>query len=116
MDLITIGGVIVPPPSTYNVTLSNIDKTERNAAGTTIIERIAIKRKISLGWDNLSGTEYSQVLNAVDPVFFSVTYFDPKDNILKTGTFYSSDRQAPMMFFVNGMPTWSNIQFDLIER
>jgi hypothetical protein len=116
MDLISIGGIVLPPPATYNVTISNIDKTERNAAGTTIIERIATKRKISLGWDTLTGAEYSQILNAVDPVFCSVSYFDPKDNATKSGTFYTSDRQAPMMFFINGEPTWNNIQFDLIER
>lgn len=116
MDLITIGGVALPAPESYDVKLVDIAKSDRNAAGNLIIERIATKRQIELGWGRLSGTEYSAILNAVDPVFFSVTYFDPKANALKTGTFCCGDRQAPMMFFVNGAPEWKDIKLSLTER
>lgn len=116
MALITVGGVVLPTPSEYIVGLMSLSKAERNAVGTMIIERIATKRKIELGWSYLTGPQYSQILNAVDPVFFTVNYFDPKDNANKTGTFYCGDRQAPMMKFTNGVPSWKDIKFNLIER
>ncbi|WP_066316979.1 DUF6711 family protein [Bacillus sp. FJAT-29814] len=116
MALITVGGVALPTPSEYQVDIMDISKAERNAAGTMIIERIATKRKIELGWALLTGAQYSQILNAVDPVFFTVVYFDPKDNSNKTGTFYCGDRPAPMMRFDNGVPSWKDVKFNLIER
>lgn len=116
MDLLNIGGTVIPAPTTYNVTIQDILKSDRNAAGTMISERIATKRQISAGWQYLSGTDYSTILNAVDPVFLSVTYFDPKANTTQTGTFQVSDRQAGMILFVNGVPSWSNVQFTLTEK
>lgn len=116
MALITVGGVTLPTPSEYNVGLMDLSKAERNAVGTMIIERIATKRKIELGWAYLTGAQYSQILNAVDPVFFTVTYWDPKQNGNLTGTFYVGDRQAPMMKFNNGVPSWKDVKFSLIER
>jgi hypothetical protein len=116
MALVNIGGVDLPAPASYNVTITDITKNDRNAAGTMIIERIATKRAIQLGWNYLSGDDYSNVLNAVTNVFFTVTYFDPQNNTNQTGTFYCSDRQAGMIQFTNGVPSWSNVQFTLTER
>lgn len=116
MDLINIGGATLPTPSSYNVTITDIIKNDRNAAGNMIIERIATKRVIQLGWNYLSNNDYSTILNAVSSVFFDVTYFDPQDNTTRTGTFSTSDRPAGMILFNNGMPSWSNVQFTLTER
>jgi hypothetical protein len=60
MALINIGGTDLPAPSSYNVTITDITKNDRNAAGMMIIERIATKRQIALGWNYLTGDEYSQ--------------------------------------------------------
>ena len=46
--MIKINGVAMPAPSEYSVSIMDISKAERNAAGTMIIERIATKRKIEL--------------------------------------------------------------------
>jgi hypothetical protein len=116
MALLRINGVDLPTPSEYNVGIMDLSQAERNVRGDMIIERIATKRKIELEWAFLTGAQYSQILNLVDPVFFSVTYFDPKDNANKTGTFYVGDRQAPMMRFQNGVASWKDIKFSLIER
>jgi hypothetical protein len=116
MALITIGGVNLPTPTEYQVGIMDLSKAERNVRGEMIIERIATKRKIELGWSYLTGAQYSQILNAVDPVFFSVTYFDPKSNGTKTGTFYCGDRQAPMMWFKNNVASWKDVKFSLIEK
>lgn len=113
--LISIGGNVLPPPGSYQVTLQDIVKTDRNAAGNTIIERIATKRVIDLGYEGISAADYSTVLNAVSGVTFSVTYYDPETNGNNTGTFYVSDRQSPMLNFYGGVPTWTGVRFQLIE-
>ena len=46
MALITISGVALPTPSEFQVGYQDISKAERNANGTMIIERVAVKRKL----------------------------------------------------------------------
>jgi hypothetical protein len=116
MTLISINGVDLPTPAEYDVGIMDLSQAERNVRGDMIIERIATKRKLEMGWSYLTGAQYSQILNAVDPVFFSVTYFDPKDNAMKTGTFYCGDRQAPMLRFNNGIASWKDVKFSLVEK
>lgn len=115
MALIKINGVEIPTPSEYNVGIQDISNAERNANGTMIIERIATKRKIELGWSYLTKDEISRILNAVSPVFFTVQYLDPQQGV-KTGTFYCGDRGIPMLIFNNGIPRYKDIKFNLIER
>jgi predicted molibdopterin-dependent oxidoreductase YjgC len=116
MSLVTIGSVVLPTPSELNVGIQNISKAERNARGTMIIERIATKRKLELQWKYLTPSQLSTVLNAVDPVFFSVTYQDPQTNASRTATFYSGDRTLGMFDFQNGVPRYKDVKFSLIER
>jgi hypothetical protein len=114
--LISINGVDLPAPSVYDPGIQDLSKGERNARGTMIIERIATKRKIELGWPLLSGTEYSQILKLVSSTFFSVRYFDAQENGFKNGTFYVGDRPAPMFRFNNGVASYKDIKFNIIER
>jgi hypothetical protein len=116
MALIEINGVDLPTPSDFQVGIMDLSKAERNARGTMIIERIATKRKLDISYAFLSRTELSQVLNAVSPVFFSVTYLDPQTDQYRTGSFYCGDRNAGMLDFQNGVPRYKDIKFDLIER
>lgn len=115
MSLITIGGQSVPTPSSYQVTLNDISKADRNAQGTMVLERIATKRTIVLTWGFLSQTDASTVLNAVSSVSFSVTYQDPQTGGSRTSNFYSGDRSLGMVDFINGVPRYQDVTFTLIE-
>lgn len=114
--MIKINGVALPTPSDYIVSIMDISKASRNAAGTMVIERIATKRKIELSWKYLSKTEISNVLKMVSPVFFNVEYIDPEDSAWKTGTFYCGDRSVGALDYRNGNIRWKDIKFNLIER
>lgn len=116
MALIKIGGVELPAPSTYDVGIMDINKVERNARGDMIGERIATKRKIELSWKSLTQSELSSILNVVSPLFFSVEYIDPKDKAVRVGTFYAGDRNCPMLSFINGVPKYKDVKFNVIER
>lgn len=116
MALIKINGVELKTPSSFSVGIQDISHAERNANGTMIIERIATKRKIELGWEVLTAEEMALLLNKVSAIFFTVQYEDPQDNALKTGTFYCGDRKAPMLSFLNGVPRYKSLSFNLVER
>lgn len=116
MSLVTINGVDLPTPSDFNVGIQDLSKAERNANGTMIIERIATKRKLDISYSFLTSSELSQVLNSISPIFFTVTYMDPQDNAMRTGTFYAGDRNSPMIDFKNGVPRYKDIKFSLVER
>lgn len=114
--MIKIDGRVIPAPTDFSVGIQDISKAERNARGDMIIERIATKRKLELAWQFLSKSEMQLVLSAVSPVLFQVEYPDPETGALKTGTFYSGDRTAPALDFLNGEIRWKNCGFNVVER
>lgn len=114
--MIKIDGRDIPTPSDYSVGIQDISKAERNARGDMIIERIATKRKLELGWKYLSQSSLQIVLNAVSPVFFSVSYIDPLTGSQKTGTFYAGDRNVGALDYTNGKIRWKDIKFSVIEK
>lgn len=117
MAMITIGGTAVASPKSMEVGIQDIDgKSERNAAGTLIRDRIAVKRKLSLEWPALTTTQISTILQAVSPVFFSVTYLDPQSGNNDTRTFYVGDRSAPVAIVKGSTYWWEGLKFDLIEQ
>lgn len=114
--MININGVEIPTPSSYNVGIMDLSKAERNVNGDMVIERIATKRKLELGWSYLSKEDLARVLHLVSPVFFTATYIDPQDDGVKIGTFYAGDRNAGAMDYINGKIRWKDVKFNLIER
>lgn len=116
MSLIKINGVDIPTPTSYSVSIQDLSNAERNATGTMIIERIATKRKIELGWSYLTKEKTSILLNAINPVFFNVQYIDPQTGGIKSGTFYCGDRSIGLIDFKNGKPRYKDIKFNLVER
>lgn len=116
--LISISGASIPAPDKYEVTISDLDASaNRSGNGTLFRDRIAVKRTINLAWAYLTSAELSQILQAVSPVFFAVTYLDPEMNTLKSGTFYVSDRPAAVAVKQSdGTYKWGNVSFSLVER
>jgi hypothetical protein len=116
--LISIGGSEIPAPDTYEVTINDLDASaNRSGNGTLFRDRIAVKHTINLGWASLTSTELSQILQAVSPVFFEVSYLDPQVNGLNAGTFYVSDRPNSLaMKQSDGTYTWKNVSFSIVER
>ena len=114
--MIKINGVGIPTPSDFQTGIMDISKAERNADGTMIIERVATKRKLEISYKKLSKEDLSNLFNLVSPVFFSVEYIDPQDGGFKTGVFYSGDRAAGALSYINSVIKWKDIKFNLIER
>lgn len=113
--MITVGGVAIPTPSDFQVTIADISKAQRNAQGTMIIERIATKRTLALTYPYLSQSDCASLLQAVSVTTFTVTYPDPQTGQMYTSNFYCGDRQLGMIDYVNGVPRYNNVKFTLIE-
>jgi hypothetical protein len=113
--MIEINNIKIPTPSSFKVGIEDISNAERNAKGDLLIDRIATKRKIELGWKTLKPDELSKVLQLVDKTTFFVRYPDPMTGGLVTKVFYCGPKSVPIYSYVNGIAEWTNISFNLIE-
>lgn len=113
--MIKINGATIVDPSEFLVTVSDINKTERNANGGMIIERITTKRNIELVYYYLSQADLSTLMTALSNVSFTVEYPDPVTGALKSGTFYVSDRSAGGIDYISNVMRWKDVKFSLME-
>lgn len=114
--MISINGVTLKTPSIYTVGIQDICEAERNSAGYLVKEIIATKRKITIGFNYLTGQEMKEILGLIENNFFTVTYFDPLENSNKTGEFYAGDRIVEFYSFINGVSIYKGFKVDIIER
>ena len=106
----------MPTPTEFGVGVLDLSKAERNANGAMIIERITTKQKLTIAYAYISGNNLATVLNALEPVYYNVTYTNPVTNSLKTASFYCGDRNVGMIDFIGGVPRYKDLTFNLIER
>lgn len=78
--------------------------------------RVAQKRKIQVGYNGVTDTVASQVLQAVNPEYIDVTYYDVMDGTTQTRTFYVGDRTGNFKWWWDGKHIMESLTFDLIER
>lgn len=116
MALFTISGVAIPTPTDFQVGIQDISKAERNANGKMIIERVATKRKLFFTYSFVTEANAAKILTALAPTFYDVTYLDPQDKKIKTGSFYCGDRTLGMVDYRNGVARYKDFSFNLIER
>lgn len=116
IKLITINGVTITTPSTYQIGIQDISKALRNANGDAIIERVTTKKKLELSWNYLTQSELATLLTAISSVFFTVTYPDSQEGAIKSGTFYVGDRISSAIDYKAGVIRWKDIKFNVIER
>lgn len=114
--MLIINNVNVKPPKSFQVGIADIDSnTGRNANGTIVRDRIAVKRKLECEWGMLTQNEIQELLNAVAPVFFNIQYMDPQLG-LTTKTFYVGDRTSPAYSFNEKLKPWSGLKMNFIEK
>lgn len=88
-----------------------------DASATMYKERLCQKRKLNLAWREITNAQASAILQAVNPEYFYVRYWDVMDNQWETREFYVGDRSAPFRWFeILGGTRYSEVSFDLIER
>jgi len=114
--MIKINGVVVKSPDVFQASVNDIVKAERNSGGTMVIDLVATKRKLELGWTYLSAVELATLLAKVSAILFEVSYPDPVTGAERTGTFYKGDRSCEGLTYKNGAMIWKGLKFNVIER
>lgn len=118
--MIAIEGVLLPYPTKYLVSMSDLDNsdTTRNEAGVLVRNRLRQGvTKIELSFI-IKGKDASWVLDLVVPDKVRVDYFDPRLFVTRTIDAYVGDRSCNLQAYVDGMAIedmlWE-VSFNLIE-
>ena len=112
-----VNGNTMPCPSTWQWGLMDISAGESGRTDDTIMHknRVGQKRKIQVGYNGINDSDAQTVLQAVNPEYIDVTYYDLLEGI-QTRTFYVGDRTSPFKWWYDGKHILESLTFDLIER
>ena len=96
--LVTVGGVALPEPSTYDAQTSTIVDSARNVSGYVVgaVVRHDVA-KVELTWKYLTASQWAQILSLFNRSFYnSVTFYNMATAGYDTRQMYVSDRTAGM--------------------
>lgn len=111
--------VSLPAPDELKWNISDLDAdgTGRNQNGDMFRDRVAVKRKLECSWRPLGSDEMATLLQAVDEVFFDLTYPDAMTGTDRTMTCYVGDRSSPIMRpETDGKWLWGGLSMNFVER
>lgn len=116
--LIRVGNTDMPNPSKMQYSLQDVSigDSGRDDTGKMFKGRVAQKVKLELAWTAVDPATASAILNAFNPEYINVRYFDPKANAFQTKEFYTGDRVAPTKIWTDGQKLYETVSFDIIER
>ena len=120
MGLLNINNVDMPKPTSYQVSVQDLDSAETVRSESGILHRDRIRagvRKISVSW-TVKAADISKILKAVQNESCTVKFFDPQENSIKTATMYAGDRVPTLSVQTNENDTdntWWDLSFDLVE-
>ena len=115
--LLKINGSYIPDPSSLQWGIQSVSDSNagRTTDGLMHVNLITRKRKLELEWVGVSFAVASEILQAVNPETFSVTYRDALTNTDLTKTFYVGDRTAMVYSYSDGYKRYQNVAFNIIE-
>lgn len=118
MAMITVDGVVMPAPSKdeWSIQDVSIGESGRDDVGYMWKARIASKVKLQLEWQGKTPTVAKSILEAFQPEYISVNYFDPLVGDYTTKTFYTGDRSAKVKIWSENNKVFETVSFDIIER
>jgi hypothetical protein len=79
-------------------------------------KRVSQKIRLDITCRPLLQSELTILLNAIEPQWLSVRYYDPKANALVVKTMYTSTVPASFLFDDGVRQYWTGIEFPLIEQ
>lgn len=110
MAFLWVNGAAVATPSEMKVEIFEVGSGEaRSAAGDLVVDRVAVKRRLTLGWAAMGADELGALLEAVKEPFFQVTCPDPELG-QRTMTCRCESRTAGVLRLYGGEPVWKDVQ------
>lgn len=121
MSILMINDNEIATPKTMTWDIYDLDSEEgagRNQEGLMFRDRVAVKRKLNCTWGPLEPLEMAELLQAMDEVFFTLSYPDAHDGEYREGTFYVGDRSTPVYMWNDekGKYLWEGLTANFIER
>ena len=115
--LLKVNGTFIPDPSSLQWGLQSVSRSDagRDQKGKMHVELQTRKRKIELSWSGVDFATAAEILQAVNPETFEVTYLDALTNSTQTRTFYVGDRTAPVHSYVENQRWYTTVSFNIIE-
>ena len=114
--ILQIDGEFIPDPSEMQWGIQSVSASNagRDMNGDMHVELVTRKRKLELKWNGIDFAATKEVLQAVKPETFSVTYWDFEENRSITKPFYVGDRTSMVKSFVQGFRR-CDVAFNIIE-
>jgi len=115
--LIVVDGITLPQPYVYQWSLQDISDSDSGRTEDVLFHknRVGQKRRLQLGWRGKSTAETSAILNAFNPEYISVRYFDLLDNRYETRDFIVGDREGSVKLWWVGRHLIDVVSFNITE-
>lgn len=114
--ILKVNGVFIPDPSEMQWGEQSVSDSNagRDMSGDMHVNLITRKRKLELKWSGIDFATISEILKAVKPETFQVTFWDFEENKNVTKSFYVGDRTAMVKSFVPGYRR-CDVAFNIVE-
>lgn len=118
MDVLKIDGVVMPPIKSLTISREPIwsKNAGRGADGTMIGDIVAQKLKLQITFAPMSDEKAKLLDNAILPAFFSATFRNPGTGEMTTKEMYAGSPAYPVYSYVNGLPRYSGVGVNLVEK
>lgn len=108
-------------PSSLEWGLQDISASDagrvQDGGNTMYKMRLSQKRKLNITWTMPTRAQAAEILQAFNPEYIYVRYFDPMENALNIREFYVGDRSAPFKWVdIMGGTRLTTLSFNIIER
>ena len=114
--ILKVNGQFIPDPSELQWGIQSVSASNagRDMNGDMHVELVTRKRKLELKWKGIDFNATAEILRAVNPETFEVTFWDALKNKNITSTFYVGDRSAMVNSYVEGQRR-NDVAFNIIE-
>ena len=118
MVMLMVNGEAVPAPSSLKLTLVDVGSgISRSAAGTAVMDRTGVKRRLQLRWAHMSASALADLLGKTcAQTFFQAKYPDPAAGGAREMDCCCTERAVGMLRMDGGMPVWTDVEMEWIER
>ena len=117
MAMLVVGSTSLPNPTDYKVMRADIDSENTGRTESGVLQRDRIRSgvyKVETTF-RVTRTDLKTITDAIAPVSFSCTFFDPTTSSSPTKTMYAGDRSASLIQSVDGGESYWDLTVSLIE-
>lgn len=117
MAILKVNGEAIPSPTELKIALFEVGSGDvRAASGALVRDVLAVKRRLTLRWAHIAQADLGALLGAVSGAAFQAEYPDPVTMSSRTAAFCASDASAGVLRMANGVPIWTDVSMEWIEK